>query len=191
MSTPGLISHDDEQDRRRLRKPSSAAPPPMRRRPARVPVARARAARARGRRHLQVRLKAAIRIDLRRRERQDLPLDHRRGGAFEDRRGRSEMSPTVDSMSASVGTTSRTVPSGSRFAAAATASARTGEVAPLMRWRGDCSPVSRRTPVSSDRNASDGALDIPCPADYATSRAFYCLTADSALGPPAECWTRQ
>jgi hypothetical protein len=26
---------------------------------------------------------------------------------------------------------------------------------------GDCSPVSLMTPVSSDRNASDGALDIP------------------------------
>ncbi len=71
------------------------------------------------------------------------------------------MSPTADSISASVGSTSNTVPSESRFAAAATASARTGEVAPLRRRVGDCSPVSRITPVSSDRSARDGAVDIP------------------------------
>src|SRR5687768_12285284 len=68
-------------------------------------------------------------------------------------------------MSASVGTTRRIVPSEKRLAPAATAIARTGGVAPLMRWRGDCSPVSRKTPVSSDRNASDGAVDIPCAAE--------------------------
>jgi len=35
-------------------------------------------------RHLQVRLKAPIRIDLRRRERQNLPLNNCRRGPFED-----------------------------------------------------------------------------------------------------------
>src|SRR5688572_7776370 len=77
---------------------------------------------------------------------------------------KNETSPTVFSISASVGTIRRMVWSASRLAAAATASERTGEVAPLMRWRGDSSPVSRRTPVSSDRSARDGAVDMLCPA---------------------------
>ena len=70
------------------------------------------------------------------------------------------MSPTALSISASVGSTTSTVPSDNRFEAAAIASARTGADAPLRRRVGDCSPVSRMTPVSSERNASDGALDI-------------------------------
>ncbi len=76
---------------------------------------------------------------------------------------------------------------GSRFAAAATASARTGEVAPLMRWRGDCSPVSRRTPVSSDRNASDGALAMTTSARQA-SRAFYYRIADGRMTELVTVW---
>ena len=65
MSTPGLISHDDSEDRRRLRNLGEQRRRPTRPRLARVPVAeRVQHARA-GRGDLEVRLKAAIRIDLR------------------------------------------------------------------------------------------------------------------------------
>src|SRR5688572_10627083 len=74
---------------------------------------------------------------------------------------KKQMSPTAVSLSASVGSTTSTAPSDNRFAAAAIASARTGGDAPLRRRVGDCSPTSRMTPVSSERKASDGALDIP------------------------------
>ena len=181
MSTPGLISHDDSridagsgslrQQRRRRRDHDARG---VRRERVQHPRA--------GGRDLQVRLKAAIRIDLRRRERQHLPLDHRRRGAFEDRQEERDVADGVRRFRRRSGRRGGSCASGSRFAAAATASARTGEVAPLMRWRGDSSPVSRRTPVSSDRNASDGALDMPSTrADSAQSQSESTLRVQSTV----------
>src|SRR5688572_2342861 len=86
---------------------------------------------------------------------------------------KKQTSPTAVSISASVGTTSSTVPLESRLAAAATASARTGVDAPLRRRVGVCSPVSRMTPVSSERKARDGALDILSARPTTIFRAFY------------------
>ncbi len=69
------------------------------------------------------------------------------------------MSLTAASISASWGTTRSTTPSRRRRDAAATAIARTGGVAPLMRRVGSDNPLCPMTEISSDRNASDGALD--------------------------------
>mgnify|MGYP003693815123 CR=1 FL=1 len=98
-------------------------------------------------------------------------------GAFEHREKEGDVADGVFDVGVGWNDEEDSVPRTSRFAAARhrQRAYRGGRAADAP--EGDCSPVSRRTPVSSDRNASDGALDIAKSADNGcVSRAALFLT---------------